>query len=411
MSKQIDRRTFLGGVLSLGAAGVVPKALASATPSSFAKPQASAERSSASDKTLVMITMFGGNDGLNTVIPVADSAYQAARSNIAIDSSTVLPIGSGYGLNPSLKGLHAMWQAGQLAIIRGVGYPDPSLSHFQSMDIWQSGSTRGDVGTGWLGRWLDRSGHDALRACSIGPTVLPALAGEKRKAAALQDSTYAGAQLPEGNAHLLALYRELQHPAGGESFLASRIAQAGTDMLEVSHTVAKAMVLENPPTYPSSAGDLGNQLGIVSQLIRAGLPTSAYSVSVGGFDTHSAELTTQNDLLRQVDVALTTFLSSIAQTARGRNTTVVMYSEFGRRVDSNGSGGTDHGTANNVYVLGPLVHGGLYGDAPSLTKLDGNGNLIHTVDFRSVYATVLQGVLGFEPNAILGGRYPTLGFV
>lgn len=411
MSKQIDRRTFLGGALSLGAAGVVPRALASAAPSAPLTSHAVAQSVSASERTLVVITMYGGNDGLNTVIPVADPAYATSRSNIAIDASTTLPIGSGYGLNPALKGLHAMWQAGQLAIVRGVGYPDPSLSHFQSMDIWQSASTRGDVGTGWLGRWLDRSGHDALQACSIGPTVLPAMAGDKRKAAALQDSTYSGAQLPDGNAHLLALYRELQRPAGGESLLESRIAQAGTDMLEVSHTVAKAMVMENPPTYPSAAGDVGNQLGIVSQLIRAGLPTSAYAVSAGGFDTHSAEVTTQSDLLRQIDVALTTFMSSIAQTPRGRSTTVVMYSEFGRRVDSNGSGGTDHGTANNVYVLGPLVRGGLYGDAPSLTKLDDNGNLIHTVDFRSVYATVLEGVLGFEPKAVLGAVYPTLGFV
>jgi uncharacterized protein (DUF1501 family) len=158
-------------------------------------------------------------------------------------------------------------------------------------------------------------------------------------------------------------------------------------------------------------GDLGTQLGVVSELIRAGLPTSAYAVTQGGYDTHSGELATQNALLAQLDTSLTTFLASIAGSARGRSTTIVVYTEFGRRVQPNGSDGTDHGTANNVLVIGPAVRGGFYGDAPSLTNLDDNGNLIFTTDFRSVYATVLEGVLHFEAKPVLGKAYPTLGFV
>jgi uncharacterized protein (DUF1501 family) len=413
MTKEIDRRSFLAGMLSLGAAGVVPKALGSADTRLRAQVAVAETKkvSAASDGTLVLLTLYGGNDGLNTVVPLNDPAYSSNRDALAISPDKALPLDADFGLNPSMPGLHAMWQAGQLAIVRGVGYPNPSLSHFQSMDIWQSASLSNDVGTGWLGRWLDHTGHDALQACSIGPTVLPAMAGGRRKAAALQDSTYPGSQLPDVNAHLLSLYQELQRPDHFASHLEASVAQSGADMLTVSHTAAKAMVLEPAPAYSEALGDLGTQLGVVSQLIRAGLPTSAFAVVQGGYDTHSGELSIQNALLKQLDAVLTEFLASIAATPRGKKTTVVIYSEFGRRVEGNGSGGTDHGTANNVLVLGPAVHGGFYGDPPSLTKLDEYGNLVHTVDFRAVYSTVLEGVLAFEPKLVLGRNYPSMGFV
>lgn len=414
MTQEINRRQFLAGMLSLGAVATVPRSLGVSYTRSrlqLEAPKAAARAIAVGDRALVLVTLYGGNDGLNTLVPLDDPAYGALRAGLAFKPEETLSLDNGYGLNPALQGLKTAWQAGQLAIVRGVGYPNPSLSHFQSMDIWQSGSISGDVGTGWLGRWLDRSGHEALQACSIGPTVLPAMAGDRRKAAALQDSTYPGSQLPDGNSHLLALYHELQRHSKGESPLEASVAQAGADMLRVSRTAATAMSRESAPHNAVNVGDLGTQLGIVSQLIRAGLPTSAYAVTQGGYDTHSGELATQNDLLHQLDAALSTFMASIATSARGRNTTVVVYSEFGRRVESNGSLGTDHGTANNVLVLGPLVHGGLYGEQPSLTRLDDNGNLIHNVDYRSVYATVLEGVLDFDSKAVLGHAYPTLGFV
>jgi uncharacterized protein (DUF1501 family) len=412
MAKEIDRRTFLAGALTVGAAGAVPRSLRPATTRprvQDAGPKAAA--SAAKDGTLVLLTLYGGNDGLNTVIPIGDNAYEQQRGNVAIAEDKALSLGNGFALNPSLKGLKAAWDAGQLAIVRGVSYPDASLSHFQSMDIWQSGSTSGDESSGWLGRWLDRSGKEVLQACSIGPQVLPALAGNHRTSAALQDTTEPQGQLPQANPHLLAFYHELQRPAPGDSKLVNAAAEAGQNMLEVSKDAANAMRTQRPPVYPSDVGDLGTQLGVVSELIRAGLPTAAYAVTQGGYDTHSGELATQNANLAQLDTALTTFLASIAGSARGRSTTVVVYSEFGRRVQPNGSDGTDHGTASNVLVLGPAVHGGLYGDAPSLTKLDDNGNLIYTVDFRSVYATVLEGVLSFESKSVLGKSYPSLGFI
>ena len=158
-------------------------------------------------------------------------------------------------------------------------------------------------------------------------------------------------------------------------------------------------------------GDIGNQLDVVSSLIRYGVPTKAYSVSQGGFDTHSGEVTTQSELLAQLDTAIETFFNSLAGHPRANGTTMVIYTEFGRRVESNGSEGTDHGTANNVYVIGPSVKGGFYGEQPSLTRLDANGNLLFGIDFRSVYATVLEHVIGVDAQPFLGHKFPILDFI
>jgi uncharacterized protein (DUF1501 family) len=413
MAQEIDRRTFLAGALTVSAASAMPRVLRPATTRPRAQPARAASAAAKASElgTLVLITLYGGNDGLNTVIPIGDPAYASQRGPIAIAPDKVLSLGNGFGLNPSLTGMKAAWDAGQLAIVRGVSYPNASLSHFQSMDIWQSASLTGDVSSGWLGRWLDRAGGDVLQACSIGPSVLPAMAGDRRTAAALQDTTQPQGQLPQADAHFLSYYHELQRPFPGESRLEADAAEAGVNMLKVSKDAADAMRTQAPPTYPSDVGDLGTQLGVVSELIRAGLPTTAYAVTQGGYDTHSGELETQNQNLAQLDGALSGFMASIAGSPRGRNTTVVIYTEFGRRVQPNASDGTDHGTANNVLVLGPAVHGGLYGEAPSITNLDDNGNLIFTTDFRSVYATVLEGVLNFESKSVLGKSYPTLGFV
>jgi len=357
--------------------------------------------------------MYGGNDGLNTVVPYEDPTYLAERRNIAMKPSDVLVLGDGLGLNPALVNMKALWDAGHVAIVRGVGYPEPNLSHFQSMDIWQTASTVGDVSTGWLGRWLDRTGRDPLRACSVGSQVLPAMAGASFKASAVQDSTYAGAQLPYVSPELLGIYRELQRPYAGEPFYAAASATSGAEMLSTSKEFARAVAREKAPTYPKGlyGGDVGTQLGVVSQLIRAGLPTRAYSVTQDGYDTHSGEVGTQSQLLGQLDAAVTAFFTSLEGSPHGATTTLVAYTEFGRRVQSNASGGTDHGTANNVYVIGPSVRGGFYGEQPSLTRLDPNGNLVHNVDFRSVYATVLDRILGVDPVSFLGRRYPVLGFV
>jgi uncharacterized protein (DUF1501 family) len=243
--------------------------------------------------------------------------------------------------------------------------------------------------------------------------VLPAVAGDRAKAAAVQDSTSGSAQLPYVSTEVLAGYRALQRQRPGAGTLVNAMTATGHEMLSTSRTFADALDHDPVPTLPKgvSDGDVGTQLGIVSSLIRAGLPTRAYAVTQNGYDTHSGEPSTQTALLQQLDLATTAFFSSLAGLPAANGTTLVVYTEFGRRVPSNGSNGTDHGTANNVYVMGPSVIGGFYGDPPSLTSLDENGNLMFGTDFRSVYATLLERVIGVEPSSFLGKSYPMLGFV
>ncbi len=369
--------------------------------------------SSAVEPTLVLVTLYGGNDGLNTVVPYQDPAYEAQRGAIAIKPDTVLDIGNGLGLHPSLVGMKSLWDAGKLAIVRGVGYPDPNYSHFASMDIWQAGTTANDVTTGWIGRWLDATGANPMRAISLGANVPTAFAGAHQQASAIAPSSSPYSQLPPGDPAFRSVYKLLEHPSGRPSPLELLVAQSGTNMLRVSRVVANALQHVPAPAVlgSSAAGYLGQQLAVVAQLIGAGLPTRAYHVSLQGFDTHAGELVTQAQLLQQVDTSVTGFLGAIAGNPRGQKAVVVLYTEFGRRVQANASGGTDHGAANDAFVMGHSVRGGLYGDEPSLTRLDVDGNLVVSTDFRSIYATCLEQILGVDAKPFLGRSWPTLGFL
>jgi uncharacterized protein (DUF1501 family) len=412
MERTMNRREFLGGAVALGVAGALARPFGGLL-SAPAAGAADLSRSTRTERRLVLCTLYGGNDGLNMVVPYEDPAYYSVRSNIALAADTLLPLSDGIGLNPAVPGMKSLWDAGQLAIVRGVGYPDPSLSHFQSMAIWQTASLSSDVSTGWLGRWLDKTGGNALRACSVGPTVLPAMAGEQSQAAAVQDSTSGSDQLPDASHDLLAVYRELQGRRPGTGTVENAIARSGREMLSTSRTFASALDHEPPPVLPKGVddGDIGTQFDIVSSLIRAGVPTKAFAVTQGGYDTHSGELGVQTQLLGQLDAAISAFFASLAGYPEAAGTTLLIHTEFGRRVMSNGSNGTDHGAANNVLVIGPSVAGGFYGDQPSLTNLDENGNLRFEIDFRSVYATVLEHVIGVDARSFLGKNYPLVEFI
>jgi uncharacterized protein (DUF1501 family) len=412
MERTMNRREFLGGALALGAAG----ALARPFGGLFGAPAAGASNLSNPsniERRLVLCTLYGGNDGLNMVVPYDDPTYYSVRSNIALAADTLLPLADGVGLNPAVPGMKTLWEAGQLAIVRGVGYPDASLSHFQSMSIWQTADLTGDVSTGWLGRWLDKTRGDPLRACSVGPIVLPAMAGEEKQAAAVQDSTSGSDQLPDASHDLLAVYRELQDHRPGAGIVENAIATNGREMLTTSRTFATALDREPLPQVPKNVddGDIGTQLDIISALIRYGVPTKAFAVTQNGYDTHSGELGTQTQLLSQLDTAITAFFQSLQGYPEAAGTTMLIHTEFGRRVMSNGSNGTDHGTANNVLVIGPSVKGGFYGDQPSLTDLDENGNLRFEIDFRSVYATVLEQIIGVDARSFLFKNFSTLDFI
>ncbi|MFB9442389.1 DUF1501 domain-containing protein [Dactylosporangium vinaceum] len=363
-------------------------------------------------KTLVLVTLYGGNDGLANVIPYADKAYAPARHELAYTPDEVLKLDDTLGLNPGLAGLKRMYDAKKLAIVRGVGYPKPDHSHFRSMDIWQTAQPDRPGNTGWLGRWLDAIGGDPRHAVSFEPVLPPLLAGVTTAGAAVPVS---GLSLPAGvKPEVLTAFGK---PSEGEPGLQARAARAFADLVEVDALIHSVDEADGDADTSSSSGtatggrsDLKTQLDLVARCVEANVATRVFSVSLGGFDLHAEERNSQEILLKLLDDALTTFADRMAKTDAGRKVVVAVYSEFGRRVAANGSDGTDHGTASNMFILGSPVHGGLYGEQPSLGDLD-NGDLKFTTDFRAVYATLLHNVLDADPEPILGYKDQLTGIL
>ncbi|AGL16912.1 DUF1501 domain-containing protein [Actinoplanes sp. N902-109] len=395
----LTRRRFLiasgvtaGAALAAGgAAWTLPDILATA---GDADPDA---------RTLVLVTLYGGNDGLNTVIPYADPAYAKARPALAYPADKVLKLDDEFALNPALTGLHELYRSGKLAVLRGVGYPQPNRSHFQSMDIWQTGRPDHPETTGWLGRWLDTAGGDPRLAVSFEPVLPPVLAG----------ATSAGAAVPGGTIDLpksvdTDLLTRLGRPAAGEPPAQARAAACFADLTRIqglAADVADADGDDDPGAATATGGAdqaLGSQLDLVARCVEAGVTTRVFSVSLGGFDLHADEKSAQEAQLARLDKPLAAFADRMARTPAGRNVVVAVYSEFGRRVTANASDGTDHGTASSMFLLGDAVRGGLHGEPPSLTDLD-QGDLRYTTDFRDVYATLLADVLRTDPAAVLTG--------
>ncbi len=350
---------------------------------------------------LVIVTLYGGNDGINTLIPYADRDYQAyhdARPELAYAPGDVLHLDSELGLNPGMKGLAQLWGQRQLAIVRGVGYPQPDHSHFRSMDIWQTASPAEPVSTGWIGRWLDATGDDPLRAVNIGP-VLPSLAvGEKCTAAALST----GHQKAEPGFDSVMTALGADDPTDTPAMAAVRKAYRAARTTDARFASIKSIANDH--------NSLAAQLSMVASTVKARVPTRVYTVQLGGFDTHANERATQQRLLQNLDEAVTPFLQQMAGDPYGKNVVLMTYSEFGRRVRANASQGTDHGTAGPVLVAGAPVRGGFYGDEPSLTNLD-NGDLKYTTDFRDVYYELLSRTVGTDPAPSVGAGRTSLGFL
>ena len=397
----LSRRKFLIASAGLGAAGLLSGACAVNWPDLMkeAKERPLAEGSG----VLVIVTLYGGNDGINTVIPYADNAYHDARPELAYAPGDVLTLDDELGLNPALKGLAQQWNNRKLAIVRGASYPQPDHSHFRSMDIWQTASPAEPVSTGWIGRWLDATGSDPLRAVNIGSVLPPLAVGEKCTAAALSRSG---------------------KPESADKFAAVTMDALGAD--DPNDTPAMAAVCDayratrtTDATFgqikPSGEkggkhNSLAGQLSMVAEAVKAAVPTRVYAVQLGGFDTHADERGTQQRQLQTLDEAVTPFLQQMAGDRYGKNVVLLAYSEFGRRVKANASQGTDHGTAGPVFVAGAPVKGGFYGDEPSLTDLD-NGDLKPTTDFRDVYYELLSHTLQTDPTPSVGTGRRSLGFL
>jgi uncharacterized protein (DUF1501 family) len=369
------------------------------------------------DRVLVLVQMAGGNDGLNTVVPVTNDLYYQRRPNIAVPAANTVRLSGDYGLHGAMQAAEPLWGDGHLAVLQTVGYPDHDLSHFRSTDIWATASGADEVlDSGWTGRYLDHAYPDYVTnppeypvAVRIGGASALLLRGE---------STSMGMSFSDAD-QLLQLattgqfYDEGDVPPNTFGQELSFIRSVYNASLRYRDSVVEAAnAATNAVEYPG--GELGSSLAVVARLIKGGLPSRLYVVQHGGFDTHSDQPSRQPELLQALAESLAAFDADLADGGR-RDTVISMtFSEFGRRVEENGSFGTDHGTAAPLFLAGGGVAGGLFGDGPDLADLDGNGNLHHSVDFRQVYATLLLqwfGVPRPQVDAILGGAFPILDFV
>jgi uncharacterized protein (DUF1501 family) len=414
----MTRRAMIkDGLLAVSAGMIMPSVFARAVRAARnAAEEGAGWSQAAQDHTLVVVQMAGGNDGLNTVVPFGDSRYQQYRPTLALGASDVLPLNDdGLALHAALKPLLPFWQGGQLAIVEGVGYPNPSLSHFQAMDIWQTLDLAGQGSQGWLGKYVaglvDKDGHP-FQSLAVGttlPMALQALNADvpvvaNPKTYRLQSYPAAAAARGEGPQDarlqtLLKLYNTYPQSAPYAALL-DATAQTFT---QGSKQLADAGAKYQPAvTYPKT--NLAAGLQVLAEVITNGLGLRVGYVTLGGFDTHGQQAATQANLLTELAEGVAAFYQDLTAHGVADKVTVMTWSEFGRRVQENASQGTDHGTAAPLFVLGRSVTGGLYGEPPDLGNLDPYGNLKFSVDFRSVYATVL-GWMGAPAAAVLGGDF------
>ncbi len=350
---------------------------------------------------LVLIELSGGNDGLNTVVPFAADIYHKSRPTLRIEPAQVLKLDDQVGLHPALKELHEVWDSGDLAVVQGVGYPNPNRSHSRSMEIWQTGVLGPAPVAGWLGRATDA--NPALGLCHVSSQPLP-LALRGRRALPQELSSLADYRLAPG-----ASLAELSTGSGWDDAI---LTQARRQFAAARELSGRLPAIEARRALPASAADttdstthtLESRLETIRGLIEADLPFRVYYTAQDGFDTHATQRFTHSNLLGQVSRGLAGFLKGLKTSRLDERVVVLVFSEFGRRLKENASGGTDHGAAAPVFLAGKPVKGGLLGPAPDFTKLDDSGDPHFATDFRDVYATVLWRWLDVDPEPILGKR-------
>lgn len=365
------------------------------------------------ERTLVVLQLDGGSDGLNAVVPYGIGAYYDARPTIGIAESDVLALTSTVGLHPSFASLLPYFESQNLAIVQGCGYPDPNRSHFRSREIWQTADPVEVDTTGWLGRYADEHLLDAgeLAAINIGGSLPKSLNAAKivvpsivnlESYQLLTDPGYPGDSTNQVDTYLSCNTRA--NAIGDELALSmtARDAYEGSTQLQSS-----AGGYTPQATYPTSR--LANDLKFAAQIITAGVGTRVVYLTTGGYDTHANQPNQHANLLADLSDSLAAFQADLVGQGVADRVATLVFSEFGRRVEENGSNGTDHGTAAPMFLLGSNVIGGLYGEYPSLTSLDSNGDLIFTVDFRSVYADAVETWLGVASHDILEGDFTPLG--
>jgi len=383
----MDKRDFLKAIGAAGVTAIVPRVSFAASAPAYGN-------------LLILVELKGGNDGLNTVVPYAAPEYYSLRPRLGIPREQVLQLDAKTGLHPALQPLMPLWEAKELAVVQGLGYPNANLSHFRSIEIWDTASNSNEyLGEGWLGRTFAAAPAPRSYAADgvvVGSAELGPLAGPATRAIALTNTEQFIRQARLAGQGAQASAGALRHILKVESDIVQAAAGITGDY---------AFATEFPRT------PFGNAVRTASQVIATRAGVAAIKISLNGFDTHSGQAPTQARLLKDLAEGLAALKGALVETGRWQSTLIATYAEFGRRPRENQSGGTDHGTSSVHFVLGGKVQGGLYGEAPALARLDGSGNLAHAVDFRQLYATVLQNWWGVDPHGALRGRYATLPLV
>ncbi len=400
----LDRRRFLqlvglgvgAGALAGPTSSLLDLSLPGLDPSAWA-----AGPAGPNDGVLIVIGMFGGNDGLNTVVPVNDQLYYGQHRNLAIAPQQTLPIDAATGLHPELTVFKQFWDAGQLAIVEGIGYPDPDLSHFNSMAKWMAGSPTGIPTSGWLGRWLDGyigGGKDLYAAAQIGQSVPLHLIGRAQRGTAVPAGRPSfGASTNAGDRKVYDGVRRLA--AGDPATWQGRVGQAMIDQLDLAGTLAPLI----PDRSAMSDVPLVAEMEVMARLVNANLGMRVLSAGWGDFDSHAGQPNQHSTRMRELNAAVARFFQVLAPAWASR-VTIMTFSEFGRTSWSNDGAGTDHGTSAPHFVLGANVRGGRYGERPSLAGLRRWDRMPFHVDFRDYYGSVIDGWLGGGASNVLGGR-------
>jgi uncharacterized protein (DUF1501 family) len=417
---QLKRRDFLkaGLVFGAGAAGLA--AGYAAVPDAFARAVYAAKQEGiTNDKILVMVQLAGGNDGLRTVVPLQDPKLHDYRPRLAAPSvAQALPLTADFGLNQNLKGVKKLYDQGRVAIVQGVGYPNPVFSHFESIRIWETGDPARRSINGWLGRLAARQydtlGHP-LTGCACGATDVPgALRDLQATMTVIQDPKnfgFTGGDPVEQA--VTALYKDTPGIYGALFDTAIATAKDTIATLKTAGSKYQPMAAysDQAKLVYSSKNQLASALQLAAELIVAGTGVKLLHVTLGGFDTHYTELNRHDDLMGYFDQAVSAFFQDLDAHRMANNVLLATWSEFGRRPKENASGGTDHGAASPLLLIGSPVKGGLYGSAPKLSDLDGTGNLKYSVDFRSVYQEILTSHLGADAQQVLGANFERVSFI
>lgn len=426
------RREFLNSGLVFASAALAVPSFLQRSAMAMARPLlgVSSVAGVPDDHILVVIQLSGGNDGLNTVVPYGMDAYHKARPGIGVSAKDALALSGadGIGLHPALAGLKEIYDEGALAVVQGVGYPNPNRSHFKSTDIWQTADISA-TGEGWLGRYFDSeccgfgkgesgkkdnsneksSTNSNPPGIAIGRTAPLSMQGRQITGVSFESPEmfrWSGESVDKGlaKAYEQSNLRGSEH-TGGKETNADFLLRTALDAQVSSDLIRKAIASAPRVTYPN--GQFASQLRMIGQMIAAGLKTRVYYATLGGFDTHAGQGGAQGrhaNNLRQLGDALKAFQADLRQQGNAGRVLTMTFSEFGRRVSQNASGGTDHGTAAPMFLMGEMVRPGVHADHPSLTKLD-EGDLIYGVDFRSVYAAILESWLVASSKDVLQGDF------